>query len=37
MKVTEVRTKESTKHCCGNGCPQSDEYLEEVENRKEQI
>lgn len=24
MKVTEVRTKESTKHCCGNGCPQKD-------------
>lgn len=22
MKVTEVERKESTKHCCGNGCPQ---------------
>ena len=24
MRVTEAERKESTKHCCGNGCPQRD-------------
>ena len=24
MKVTEAERKESTKRCCGNGCPQRD-------------
>ena len=24
MKVTEAERKESTKHCCGNGCLQRD-------------
>ena len=24
MRITEAERKESTKHCCGNGCPQRD-------------
>lgn len=33
MKVTEVKRKESTKHCCGNGCLWRDsaEHEEETE------
>ena len=33
MKVTEVERKESTKHCCGNGCLWRDsaEHEEETE------
>ena len=33
MKVTEVEIKESTKHCCGNGCLRRDsaEHEEETE------
>ena len=33
MKVTEVERKESTKHCCGNGCLRRDsaEHEEEAE------
>ena len=33
MKVTEVERKESTKHCCGNGCLWRDsaEHEEEAE------
>ena len=33
MKVTEVERKESTKHCCGNGCLWMDsaEHEEETE------
>ena len=33
MKVTEVEIKESTKHCCGNGCLRRDsaEHEEEAE------
>lgn len=33
MKVTEVERKESTKHCCGNGCLRRDsaEHEEETE------
>ena len=33
MKVTEVEKKESTKHCCGNGCLWRDsaEHEEETE------
>ena len=33
MNVTEVEKKESTKHCCGNGCLRRDsaEHEEEAE------
>ena len=33
MKVTEVEKKESTKHCCGNGCCRRDSAEREGEGR----
>ena len=33
MKVTEVEIKESTKHCCGNGCCRRDSAEREGEGR----
>jgi len=33
MNVTEVEMKESTKHCCGNGCCRRDSAEREGEGR----
>ena len=33
MNVTEVEMKESTKHCCGNGCCRKDSAEHEGEGR----